>query len=81
MQKFLQFFPLQISHEKICEMFIKISLDVKKYYTFFQIFKMIILAKNCEKPNSHNQRILIQYGGYRAKNVQEIILNEVPSNS
>ena len=46
-------------------------------HEFFQISPIISFAKNCEKPNLHNQRLLIHYGGWRVKNLAETILDQV----
>ena len=48
-------------------------MTIKRLYTFFQIFSIIILAKKCEKRNWRNPRLLIQYSGQRVENLAKSI--------
>ena len=54
-------FSTRIPCSKICEKYTDVWYDEKKLHGFFQIFSVISFAKKCEKPNSHNLRLLIQY--------------------
>ena len=80
-QKFLQFFSLRILCAKIPEKFTEVPLDKTKCCDFFQIFPTIIWGKKCKKRNLHNQRWLIQYGGYRVENLHKTILGQMTSNT
>ena len=72
---------MRITLSKLREKFSDISHEEKKLHEFFQIFPIISFPKKCEKPNVHNLRLFIQYGGYRIEILTKSISDQVLSYS